>query len=89
MIKTDCGKSKITIVSYKLVYSFLVNFIYCNEVFMGSGTAISLSLSLSLSLWGRGPFAHVWICHVLYMYCGLKNSFCGYMQTGLYEEIQS
>ena len=54
MIKTDCGKSKITIVSYKLVYSFLVNFIYCNEVFMGSGTALSLSLSLSLSLFGGG-----------------------------------
>ena len=71
MIKNDCGKSKITIVSYKLaVYSFLVNFIYYNEVFMGSGTAISLSLSF----WGEEAFRPCLNlpCTVQYMYKSVK-----------------
>lgn len=42
----------IIIVPYKLVYSFLVNFIYRNEVlFMGSG---ALDLSLTLFFWAVG-----------------------------------
>ena len=42
----------IIIVPYKLVYSFLVNFIYRNEVlFMGSG---ALDLSLTLFFEGGG-----------------------------------